>query len=72
MMYIWINKKVADYYPYKTVEYVDGAKGDEGGISYLRSGKDADLTTLAYAKDLPRDQLAGVGIYVGIGPFELC
>ena len=36
------------YYPYRSVEYTDGAKGDEGGISLLRNGKDAGLTTLIY------------------------
>ncbi|HVF97822.1 MAG TPA: heparinase II/III family protein, partial [Flavisolibacter sp.] len=42
------NKSIKTNYPYGTVEYTDGAKGDEGGISYLRSGKDAGLTTLAF------------------------
>lgn len=42
------GRKPSPYYPYKTVEYVDGAKGDEGGISFLRMGGDADLTTLAF------------------------
>jgi hypothetical protein len=42
------NKSIKMNYPYGTVEYTDGAKGDEGGISYLRSGKDAGLTTLAF------------------------
>lgn len=40
-------KAIPAYYPYKSVEYVDGAKGNEGGISFLRAGKGADLTTLA-------------------------
>lgn len=39
---------ISTYYPYKSVEYTDGAKGDEGGISYLRTGKDAELTTLMF------------------------
>jgi hypothetical protein len=39
---------VPDYYPYKTVEFVDGAAGNEGGISFLRMGKGADLTTLTF------------------------
>ena len=42
------NKNVGNYYPYKTVEYVDGADGAGGGISFLRIGKDADLTTLTF------------------------
>jgi hypothetical protein len=36
------------YFPYTSVEYTDGAKGDEGGVAYLRSGKNADLTTLFF------------------------
>jgi hypothetical protein len=42
------SKAIPVYYPYHSVEYVDGVKGDEGGVSLLRSGKDADLTTLIY------------------------
>jgi hypothetical protein len=41
-------KNVSPYYPYKTVEYTDGASGNEGCMSYLRSGKDAGLTTLVF------------------------
>ncbi|HEX7846671.1 MAG TPA: heparinase II/III family protein, partial [Chitinophagaceae bacterium] len=40
------NKNIPVYYPYKPVEYSDGAKGDEGGVSFLRNGKDKNLTTL--------------------------
>ncbi|MET0392221.1 MAG: alginate lyase family protein [Chitinophagaceae bacterium] len=42
------GKSMLAYYPYRTVEYTDGARGDEGGVSLLRNGKDADLTTLIY------------------------
>ena len=42
------TKNIPAYYPYKTVEYIDGVKGDEGGISFLRNGKGKDLTTLIY------------------------
>ncbi|PZR22680.1 MAG: hypothetical protein DI535_25690 [Citrobacter freundii] len=42
------NKNIPDVYPYRSVEYNDGVKGDEGGISLLRAGKGADLTTLIY------------------------
>lgn len=42
------GKNVAAYYPYTSVEYTDGAKGDEGGISLLRSGKGANTTTLVF------------------------
>lgn len=42
------TKNHSQYYPYKTIEYVDGVKGDEGGVSLLRNGKGKDLTTLIY------------------------
>lgn len=42
------NKNLSEYYPYKTVEYVDGMKGDEGGISLLRTGKGKKLSTLIF------------------------
>lgn len=42
------GKSVPAYYPYRSVEYTDGVKGDEGGVSFLRNGKGADLTTLIY------------------------
>jgi hypothetical protein len=42
------EKNIPVYYPYRSAEYTDGAKGDEGGISLLRSGKDAELATLIY------------------------
>lgn len=42
------TRKPEPFYPYKTVEYVDGARGDEGGISFLRLGKGTGLTTLVF------------------------
>ena len=42
------NKNVAAYYPYKTIESTDGVKGDQGGISVLRNGKDNNLTSLIF------------------------
>jgi oligo-alginate lyase len=42
------TEKPAAYYPYKSVEYRDGANGDEGGISFLRLGSGKDLTTLVF------------------------
>jgi oligo-alginate lyase len=42
------GKNIPEYYPYHTVEYTDGVKGDEGGVSVLRNGKGKDLTTLIY------------------------
>jgi oligo-alginate lyase len=38
------SKNLPKYYPYRSVEFVDGVKGNEGGVSLLRS----DLTTLIY------------------------
>ncbi|HEU4470373.1 MAG TPA: heparinase II/III family protein [Flavisolibacter sp.] len=35
-------------YPYKTVEYGDGPKGNQGGISLLRSGTGSNLTSLFF------------------------
>ncbi|HEX7903076.1 MAG TPA: alginate lyase family protein [Chitinophagaceae bacterium] len=42
------SKDIPAYYPYRPVEYTDGVKGDEGGVSLLRNGKGNDLTTLVY------------------------
>ena len=42
------QKTIPAYYPYKSIEFADGAKGNEGGISLLRSGKSPELTTLIY------------------------
>ncbi|NCU03095.1 MAG: alginate lyase family protein [Chitinophagaceae bacterium] len=36
------------YYPYRSVEYTDGVKGTEGGVSLLRNGKENNLSTLIY------------------------
>jgi len=42
------GKNIPSWYPYHSVEYADGAKGNEGGVSLLRNGHNADLTTLIY------------------------
>ncbi len=42
------NKKVAPYYPYKSVVFTDGADGKMGGVSVLRSGKDKNLSSLIF------------------------
>ena len=42
------NKNIDKYFPYKSVEYTDGTKGDEGGVSVLRCGKGNNLTSLIY------------------------
>jgi len=42
------TKNISEYYPYKTIEYTDGVKGDEGGISLLRNGQGKDLSTLIF------------------------
>ena len=46
----FLNKRKVsnDYYAYKPIEFKDGAKGDEGGISVLRSGKGDSLVSLIY------------------------
>lgn len=42
------GKEVPAFYPYKSVEFTDGVKGNEGGVSLLRIGKEESLTTLIY------------------------
>jgi hypothetical protein len=42
------TKNISEYYPYATAEYTDGMKGDEGGVSLLRTGKDKKLSTLIF------------------------
>ena len=42
------NKNIAPFYPYKSVVFTDGAKGDMGGVSVLRTGKDKRLTSLIF------------------------
>lgn len=42
------GKNIPDFYPYHTVEYTDGVKGNEGGVSLLRNGEDKTLTTVIY------------------------
>ncbi len=42
------GKNVPEFFPYRTVEYTDGVKGDQGGVSVLRNGKGNDLTSLIY------------------------
>ena len=42
------SKDIPAYYSYRPVEYTDGVRGDEGGVSLLRNGKGDDLTTLIY------------------------
>lgn len=42
------TRSVPDYFPYKTIESTDGVNGNEGGLSVLRIGKNADLTSLLF------------------------
>lgn len=42
------GKNIPALYPYRSVEYSDGMKGDEGGVSLMRIGKKNELTTLIY------------------------
>ncbi|MEO6612245.1 MAG: heparinase II/III family protein [Chitinophagaceae bacterium] len=39
---------VPEFYPYRSVEFADGVKGEDGGVSLLRNGEGKDLTTLIY------------------------
>lgn len=41
-------KNIPAYFTYRPVEYTDGVKGEEGGVSLMRIGKDEDLTTLIF------------------------
>jgi oligo-alginate lyase len=43
-----MQKDISPFYPYKTIESTDGVKGDEGGISVFRNGKENDLTSLIF------------------------
>ena len=42
------EKMIPAYFPYQSVEFTDGAKGNEGGVSVIRAGKDDNLTSLIY------------------------
>jgi hypothetical protein len=42
------NKNITAFYPYRIIESTDGVKGDEGGISVFRNGKDGNLTSLIF------------------------
>ena len=42
------NKNIPRYYPYQSIEFTDGANGDEGGVSILRSGANEKLTSLIF------------------------
>ncbi len=43
-----INKNIQKYYPYKSIEFTDGANGNQGGVSILRAGSGNQLTSLIY------------------------
>ncbi|MBS1567542.1 MAG: alginate lyase family protein [Bacteroidetes bacterium] len=42
------SAKQVGNFPYRSVEYTDGAHGDEGGISLLRAGEGKNNTTLIF------------------------
>lgn len=42
------TKRIAAYYPYKSMLFSDGAKGDEGGVGILRTGNNDSLTSLIF------------------------
>lgn len=43
-----IDKNIGKYYPYQSIEFTDGANGNEGGVSIVRSGKNDSLVSLIY------------------------
>lgn len=43
-----LQGKVPDFFPYRSLSFTDGPKGTEGGVSILRSGKNASLSTLVF------------------------
>jgi len=42
------QKDAIAMFPYKSISFTDGAKGDEGGVSVMRSGKENQLTSLIF------------------------
>jgi hypothetical protein len=42
------KKNITAFYPYKTIESMDGIKGNEGGVSVLRNGTGNNLTSLIF------------------------
>ncbi len=43
-----INKNIGKQYPYHSIQFTDGPKGDEGGVSIVRSNSKEGLTSLIY------------------------
>lgn len=42
------SKNIAAFYPYQPISFTDGAKGNEGGVSILRTGGGEQLTSLIF------------------------
>lgn len=42
------NKNIKAFYPYRIIESTDGVKGDAGGVSVFRNGKEDHLTSLIF------------------------
>ncbi len=42
------QKNIPSFYPYKPVEFTDGANGKNGGVAIMRQGKDNNLTSLIF------------------------
>ncbi len=42
------TKNIARYYPYKSIESVDGVQGNEGGIAIIRNGTGNNLTSVVF------------------------
>ncbi len=42
------EKNIAAFYPYQSIEFTDGANGNKGGVSVIRTGKDDKQTSLIF------------------------
>jgi hypothetical protein len=42
------EKNVLPYYPYQSIEFTDGAKGNKGGVTVMRTGKNEKQTSLIF------------------------
>ncbi len=42
------EKNVLPFYPYQSIEFADGAKGNKGGVTVMRAGKNEKQTSLIF------------------------
>jgi hypothetical protein len=42
------QKNVLPFYPYQSIEFADGAKGNKGGVTVMRAGKNEKQTSLIF------------------------